>query len=166
MNTRRIILARTNKEPLYVCYDNDTHLVSLSAADDVPNDWSMSPLTETLVQTGRPCFSAVALYKQGVWLRLFMRTTGAPELSRILHELKRHPEVLYDMSTIRFTSDNAYMYCNRLIVDPAYVLQTNWLQDVSGLRHYSYFKTGRLSDKPVRGSVKQYVNTYNKNSVV
>lgn len=161
MNTRRISIMRTNAPPLYVCYDNETHSVTLSIDDSVQDDWSLSPLAYELLQTGRPCFTAVALYKQGVWLRLFMKNTGAPELARYLHELQKHTDVLYDMSTIRFTNDKAYMYCNRIIIDPEYVLQRRWLQDITGLKQYSYFKTGRLADKPERSAIKRYISQYN-----
>lgn len=164
MNTRRIRINNTNTATVYVCYDNETHKVTVSTDDSVKDDWSITSLDSTLIQTGRPCFTAVALYKQGIWLRLFMKATGAPELARMLHELQKNPDVLYDMSTIRFTNDKAYIYCNRIIIDPTYVLQKRWLQDTTGLQQYSYFKTGRLTDKPKHGAIKRYIKQYSNNS--
>lgn len=165
MYTRQLTINAENTEQ-YVCYDADKNSVIYTKKDEVQPSWCCSYLNNLLLTTGHPVYSAVALLSDYVWLRLFMRAQGASELLRDLTTLQKANDsvdapILKDMSRICFTKDGNYIYCDRIIIKAEYVLNKHWLQDVSNLKQFSYFKAGRLSERPTRKALNVYLETAN-----
>ena len=170
MYIRQLIINAENAEQ-YVCYDADKNSVVYTKKDDIQPSWCCTCLNNMLLATGHPVYSTVALLSDYVRVRLFMRAQGASELLRDLTALQKaslsvdnadgEAPILKDMSRICFTKDGNYVYCDRIIIKADYVLNKHWLQDVSNLKQFSYFKAGRLSERPTRKALKMYLETAN-----